>query len=309
MPSLVERANLRDRQKLEILERVAAGETVKAACARPGMPCPKSVDRWGRQDPGFRAALDVAMAKGDYALRLAFDPVKAEAVLARLRAGESLRKIELDPAAPSRRTLRYWQSISGAFCAEVHRLRRMRRAAHGARVGERRRELSMWDARLADRVLYQVGRGVALTQLRAVNPALPSAYTVRKWRRERPDFDFDLRANLAMGRSARLQAKRRARMEPVCWAIVQGASLNDLAGRDGFPHRTTLYGWVARDPEIAREVARACEERVHWYADQMLEIAERTGPVDPVEAGRRIKRVEARLGRLWQRPGKRWRDG
>ena len=54
-------------------------------------------------------------------------------------------------------------------------------------------------------------------------------------------------------------------------------------------------------------MSRACDERVHWYADQMLEIAQRMGPVDPAEAGRRIKRVEARLGRLWQRPGKRWR--
>jgi hypothetical protein len=308
MPSPADRAHLRARQQHEILARVTAGETVKAACARPGMPNAKSVDRWGRRDAGFRAALDVAFAKADYAARLAFDPVKGAAVLARLRAGESLRKIELDPAAPSRRTLRYWQSINGEFCEEVHRLRRLRRQAHEARFAETRRALTAWDPGLADRVLYQVGRGVALTRLRAVNPALPSAFAIRRWRRERPDFDFDLRANLKMGRSMRLRAKRRARMEPVCWAIVQGASLHDLAGRDGFPHRTTLYGWVARDPEIAREVARACDERVHWYADQMLEIAQRMGPVDPVEAGRRIKRVEARLGRLWQRPGKRWRS-
>lgn len=307
MPSPADRAQLRARQQLEILDRVTAGETLKVACGRAGMPRVGSVVRWGRRDAGFRAALDVAFAKADYAARLAFDPVKGAAVLTRLRAGESLRKIELDPAAPSRRTLRYWQSINGEFCEELHRLRRLKRQAHGARLGEQRRALTAWDPVLADRVLYQVGQGVALTRLRTVNPALPSAFAVRRWRRERPEFDYELRVNLKMGRLARMRARRRARMEPVCWAIVQGASLNGLAGRDGFPHRTTLYDWVARDREIAREVSRACDERVHWYADQMLEIAERMGPVDPAEAGRRIKRVEARLGRLWQRPGKRWR--
>lgn len=307
MPSPADLARTRARQQFEILERVAAGETLKAACAHPGMPRPESVVRWGIRDRAFRAALDVARAKGDYAARLAFDPVKAAAVLARLRAGESMRKIELDPAAPGRRMLRYWMATEGEFCAEVHRLRDLQRAARGARLGERRRARTAWDPKLADRVLYQVGLGVALTKLRAVNPALPSAFAIRRWRRERPDFDFDLRANLKMGRSMRRRAKRRARMEPVCWAIVQGASLNELAGQDGFPHRTTLYDWVRRDEAIAEAVSRACDERVHWYADQMLEVAERLGPLDPGEAGRRIKRIEARLGRLWQRPGKRWR--
>jgi hypothetical protein len=307
MPSPSDRAHVRARQQHEILARVGAGETVKDVCARAGAPSAKTVDRWGRGDAGFRAALDQAFARADYAARLAFDPVKGAAVLARLRAGETLRQIELDPAAPSRRTLRYWRLTDLEFGEAVERLRRMRRQARGARLGETRRALTAWNPRLADRVLYQVGQGVALTQLRSVNPALPSAFAVRRWRRERPEFDYELGVNLKMGRLARQRARRRARMEPVCLAIVQGASLNELAGRHGFPHRSTLYGWVARDPEIAREVGRACDERVHWYADQMLEIARRMEPLDVVEAGRRIKRVEARLGRLWQRPGKRWR--
>lgn len=304
----VDRAHLRARQQLEILERVTAGETLNEACARPETPLARTVSRWAGRDVEFRAALDTAFARGDFVRRLRFDPAVGAEVLARRRAGVTMRQIEQDPAMPSRRTLTYWMMTELEFGAAMREAGAAGRVAGWARLAERHAaRRPAWSATLADRVLFQVGQGVRLDELRRANPALPSARTIRRWRCERPEFDYELRVNLKMGRLARMRARRRARMEPVCWAIVQGASLNELAGRDGFPHRATLYDWVARDPEIAREVARACDERVHWYADQMLEIAERMGPLDPVEAGRRIKRVEARLGRLWQRPGKRWR--
>ena len=302
----------RARQQLEILERVTAGETVKAVCARAGMPLARTVSRWAGRDPEFGAALDVAFARGDYVRRLRFDPVLGAQVLARRRAGESRRQIERDPAMPRRHTLTYWMMTELEFGAAMREIGAAGRVAGWARVAERHRALRpAWDATLADRVLYQVGQGVRLDELKRVNPALPSACAIRRWRRERPEFDWELRVNMKAGRLARRRARGKARreaaLEPVCAAIVEGASLNQLDGRDGLPRKGTLYAWVAQDRDFAAEVARACDERVHWYADQMLQVAHRIGPLGVPEARRQIKRIEGRLGRLWQRPGKRWR--
>lgn len=302
----------RARQQLEILERVAAGETVKEACARPEMPLAQTVSRWAGRDAEFRAALDTAFARGDFARRLRFDPAVGAEVLARRRAGVSLRQVEQDPAMPSRRTLTYWMMTELEFGAAMRAVGAAGRVAGWARLAERHRAgRPAWDATLADRVLYQVGQGVRLDELRRVNPALPSGHAVRRWARERPEFDWELRVNMKAGRLARRRARGKARreavLEPLCAGIVEGASLNQLGGRDGLPGKGTLYAWVAQDRDFAAEVARACDERVHWYADQMLEVAHRIGPLGVPEARRRLKRIEGRLGRLWQRPGKRWR--
>lgn len=307
MPTLAELAHTRARQRLEILDRVSAGETLRAACARPGMPRPESVVRWGVRDPDFRAALDVAQARGDAVRRgLRFDWDGAEAVLARLRAGATLREVERDPGLPSRRTLRAWMAAQPGFQEEIERLRRGRLAARGERLGAARRGLAAWDERTADRVLFHVGQGVTLDGLRAADGALPSAWAVRRWARERPEFAHALKVNQKMGRLARGRARRRARIEGVCEAVAMGASLPEVMGRGGAPHRSTLYGWAARDKEIARALGQAADERTYFYADLMLDAAREVAPLDVKAARAEVKRIQARVGRLWQRPGSRW---
>ena len=75
--------------RLLVLERLAAGERLKDICRGDGMPCAESVTGWMRAGPGFAAAVAQARLRGDDARRR-FDPARAEAFLARARAGASI---------------------------------------------------------------------------------------------------------------------------------------------------------------------------------------------------------------------------
>jgi hypothetical protein len=57
---------------------------------------------------------------------------------------------------------------------------------------------------------------------------------------------------------------------------------------------------------VARDIAQACDHRQDWYADQLLEIADDADRLGVAEARRRMAPLERQLGRLTQRPGKRW---
>lgn len=308
MPSPAERQDLRDRQRLDVLARVAAGATIRDACAQPGAPSAKTVDKWRRADAAFGEALRIARAQGDHAARLVFDPAVAAVVLGRLRGGASMRAVERDPAMPSRRTLQRWMMTDLAFGEAVRDAAQARRRGLAERLGEvRRGRVVAWDAGLAERVLYLVGQGATIGGLRAADPAMPSARTVRGWRRARPDFDFDLGVNVAAGRVARGRARRRAWLEPLCAAIVEGASLSDLGAVEGLPHRGTLYAWVARDRVFAEAVARACAHRGDWYRDRMVQELDRMGVLGVSAARALLKPLSRRMGDLSRAPGRRWR--
>jgi len=288
----------------ELIARVAAGETVRAVCAEPHMPHEGSVCRWALSEPWFAEALANARRRATARRSYDFDDAKAQAFLARLRAGEAIRALQRDASMPGRRTLRYWRATQGEFASEVFRLVGFHRAERGRR--QLRSEPRDWDEAVADRVLLMIGRGHSGKRLGEVDPALPGYRVIRRWRRERPEFDAEVRVTQRMGRLARGWARRRAVLEPLLNGIVRGGSLNSLSGKNGLPCRATLYAWVRRDPAFAREVAQACDDREDWYTDQMQIIADEAGPISVADARRRVAPLSRRLGQLRGRPGKRW---
>jgi hypothetical protein len=76
------------------------------------------------------------------------------------------------------------------------------------------------------------------------------------------------------------------------------------------PAAGTLYRWVRDHPDFAAEVARACDLREDWYADQMAHVLER-GLGEPMkELRKRMAPFSRQLARLKNRPGtKRRRQG
>ncbi len=205
---------------------------------------------------------------------------------------------------PRPATLRYWRATQGEFGAEVNRLIDGRRTQLRRAMSDRRRV--SWDDAAADRVLRLVGRGHSYKRLRRLDPSLPGGWVIERWRRERPDFAFDLKVNSLAGRRARITARMAAVLDPLRDGIIQGGSLASLGGRHGLPVRNTLYRWVAGSPDFARQIAQACEHREDWYADQILMIGDDAHRLGATEARRRMAPLSRQAGRLKTRPGKRW---
>jgi hypothetical protein len=224
-------------------------------------------------------------------------------LLARLAAGEKLLSICRDPTMPSLLRLAYWRATQGEFGAECLRLINVHRAA---RLEAMRKPGRTWDPALADRVLLHVGRGHSYRRLRRLDANLPGGWVIDRWRREHPDFDADLRVNMAAGRRARAPARMAAALDTLRHGIIQGESLQSLAGRDGLPCRATLYNWTARSPDFAREIAQACDHREDWYTDQLQILADEAEHIGLAEARRRAAPIIRRLGQLRARPGKKW---
>ena len=308
-PSKLPNSRLRDspaQLKAEVLRRILQGQSLRATCAAPAMPRAITLYRWKARDAAFAAALEAAQRLGARRRALVFREDQARAFLVRLAAGERLGDISRDPAMPGSATVRRWRLSQGEFGAEVRRLikvrcaERLRAHRHGAVRLE-------WTEALADRALLWIGRGQRIDSLRQIDPALPSAWVLQRWRRERPDFDYAVRANIQVGRFKRVGPRMEAATQPLLDGIVQGGSINTLGGQDGLPGAKTLYRWLRRNPELADQVAQACEDREMWYMDDILDIVERVGPGDLALARRMIAPLTRRLGQLKNRPRQRWR--
>jgi terminase small subunit-like protein len=138
------------------------------------------------------------------------------------------------------------------------------------------------------------------------DPDLPSLTTLRDWRRAEPEFDGGLRFAMQVGRRARARARAVAWQETLTARIREGASLASLGREADTPSKATLYRWAGKHPEFAREIAQACDDRQHWYLDQIAEIAEAVTPGTVKETRQRMSPLTRRLGQLSQRPGKKW---
>src|SRR5687767_2898098 len=95
--------------KAEILRRVAAGETLKAVCAAPGMPRPRTVYGWTWTDASFDEGLAAAVRRGRWVRCHAFHEDQARAFLVRLAAGEPVTELVRDADMPNEKTLLYWR--------------------------------------------------------------------------------------------------------------------------------------------------------------------------------------------------------
>lgn len=281
--------------KTDVLARVAAGGVVTAVLAGLDLP-PWTASNWARRDPAFRAQLTLAVRAGR-SLRLeAYDPAAAQAFLARLGAGARVAELWGEPGMPSRRTYAAWRAHP-AFAEALARLRAGQRAALAERGRRGRRA---YDEAVATRIYVRLWRDGSLTRVLAADPDLPCAATVRRWRREVPAFEAQIRLAIGGWRPRRARARTRctpALTEAVAAAIVRGASLNSLGRRPDMPSVSTLYRWMRRHPEFAGVVRMAYDMREDDLGGELLRLARAT-PVGGVTATRRamgpIRRALAR---------------
>lgn len=288
------------RLKAEIVARVEAGERLKGVCASPGLPGVLTVRAWSRADPLFGEALAAARRRADWRRLWVVDEVVAAAFLARARAGEPIRSLLGRPGMPSQTAYRRWKRVSPDFAAATS-VFLPRRDAHTRRLGlASRRD---FDQAVADRIIVRFNKSeVGIKALLKGDPDLPSREVVARWRREQPEFDAVLKTMIA--------AKRRmgrpvpeAVIEDVVGHIVEGGSFASYARQPGGPSFNTLRGWM-RDPAFAAEVARACDWREDWFADQILAIAMEGSPQTLGARKRAIGELKRQVVRLRHRPAK-----
>lgn len=292
--------------KALIVARVAKGETVAGICDEAGMPCAESVQVWRQVDASFREALGEARRRGDWLRRLAFDEGVAEAFLVRVRAGERINDLLDKPGMPTQRAYAHWRRTQGAFQAELWRLRGVRYARHSGTTHSRWRA---FDPAVADAMLVRVARGEPWRRMLETDPSMPSRVVVYRWRREEPEWERALQIAFDVGRRVRRAAEARARCSPeivdeIGSRIVVGDSLRSVAAEDpSMPCARTLYAWVARYPDFAREIERACEIREWGLNDQMVDIAQRNGPFRLAATKREAAPLQLRVNQLSKRPG------
>jgi hypothetical protein len=295
------------RLKLDVLDRIDAGEQLMTICADPAMPSYGSVYAWARADPAFATALADARRRADHIRRLSFDEGKARAIVARVAAGEKLVSVLRDPGMPSRLVCAHWRATQAHFAEELWRLHGLRRQEGARRMKAR---LRPFDQDLADRIMIRVARGEALERVLTSDPALPGRPVHTRWRRERPDYDRLVRLAIGMGQRRQGGARRRLTpelTEAILGGIVEGESLASLGRRPDMPCAGTLYGWVARDREFAGEVAQACDHREDWYEDQFLMLMDAAGPATIEALRQRMAPLRGRHARLQNRPGRKSR--
>jgi hypothetical protein len=274
------------------------------------MPDPASIQVWRRADAGFAAELAAARRKGDWARRYAFDEAVAGAFLARVAAGARIRDLLAKPGMPSQGAFRYWSRTQVGFQAELARLRAVSYARR-----KRPRPYRHFDPATADRMLVRVAKGEPWRRMLETDPTMPCRVVVYRWRAEEREWDAALKIAFKVGRLARERARSRARCsrqitDEVTDRIVVGGSLRSLARDADMPSAGTLYKWVARFPDFAAEVARACEIREWGLNDRMLDICHRNGPFGLAATKREAAPLQLRVNQLAKRPGwKRAREG
>ncbi|HEY8003669.1 MAG TPA: hypothetical protein VIE16_05540 [Phenylobacterium sp.] len=267
----------------EIAARVDAGETVRAVCASPGMPTEQTVRNWAKGDAAFGEALAAARRRAHWRRLWAFDEAKAEAFLARARAGERIRDLLGQPGMPTRGQYHRWRTAQAPFAEATFALRQRSNTLLGDQGRARWRA---FDQALADRIIVRMHKGVRLEDVLAADPELPCWDTLARWRRGQPEFDGVLRRIIAAQR-AMMEPVDELLVEDVCGHIVEGGSLLSYSRLPGGPSFGTLRRWM-RDPNFAARVAKACDVREEMIDVQIWLAAERTPPGTLQEMNRSI---------------------
>lgn len=293
----------RERRKALVLERVRAGATVEAACVLPETAPAWTVRRWARNDPAFRAELDAAIARGRWRRLYAYDEAKAEAFLARARAGEPVNSLVGTPGMPGWKTYRHWKAVYAPFAEAVFALRQRRDTGLAAR---NRAKTRPFDAAAAERIVVRMHGQGRLADVLEGEAALPCREVVRRWRRETPGFG----AVIAMQQAAWRRKRWAARLyddeivEAVLDHVRMGGSLASAGAVPGLPCRMTLYAWRKARPDFAAAVAEAMTLRERWYAMQIEDLMEAAwDPARRRAALAQARALKARLGRIRPRRG------
>jgi hypothetical protein len=299
--------------KAEIVRRVRVGETLRAIGAEAGMPTEGTVLAWARADPPFRWELSDAMRRGAYRRVQAYDEVKAQAMLARLRAGETIHQVVGQPGMPSWASYRHWRRTEPPFLEAVEVLKAARRQTWSV---THRRPRRTYTRALADKVLAKLWMGVPAKALHAADPSLPGYKAFLRWRREEPAFDRLVAPLLAAWRTKRpgwdaARSLTPEMTEAVCERIVTGGTFRSIGDEAGMPGRAALRSWMRSRPDFAAEVKEACDWRAQWIEGHIDEIENEMAPGMTLAEMKAIRRRSApyrrQLGKLKRPPG--WRRG
>lgn len=68
--------------------------------------------------------------------------------------------------------------------------------------------------------------------------------------------------------------------ERIFEAISSGRTINNIAGREGFPARGTIYAWMRENEEFSNTITRAREISADAFAEQAIEMADDTSKDD-----------------------------
>lgn len=165
------------------LLRVRRGEPVRRLVRAPGMPNRERLTRWKAERPDFAAAL-AAAARFSREIRdrawTRYDPAAAEAVIARVNAGEPMAQVCADPDLPGETALRRWRAREPDF---ARALAAAQRAGHRRRMAGRRRLTPI----LRTAIVARLSNGESLRQV-SMAPGMPHYTTLMAWRRTDPAF-------------------------------------------------------------------------------------------------------------------------
>ena len=236
-----------------------------------------------------------------------FDPVRAEALLARVAAGAPVRGLLARAGMPSQREYAEWKAARRFVQGRVDRLAAAQAAGRWARRRARGHpRYRPFDAAVGDRLYVRLWMGGAsLREILRSDPAFPSRMVLARWRREQPEFDAMLTSVIGAWRRKRgVRGHYSPELaEAVVVGIIEGGSLRSLGRDPDLPCARTLYNWVRTRPDFAGEVARACEDREEVYREQMYLIAMQAHVTGARAAKRAMAPLSKQVTRLRKRPG------
>jgi hypothetical protein len=288
------------RRIVETLERGSA--TLREMETWPGWPSRQTVRRWAAEDPLFDGRLKAALAwrrglKRELSAGPSFNAPVAEEMLRRVRLGDAVRVLVRTPLMPDRDQLNRWKRERPDFAAGLAAAAAFSRSLRTPRCRR-------FDPEAADRIIVRLSKGETLAEVLA-DPELPGITNLRRWRRQRPDFDHAVKMAHLAGHRRRM--RRRWRLTPklrerILFGLVRGASLSAVCRGRGMPHRVTVQDWLRRDADFARDVGWARREGVITLGDQACEIAEAATEATVADARRAVGELYKRVGRMAPRP-------
>ena len=186
-----------------------------------------------------------------------------QAILARLREGETIRQVCADPEMPSMATLHRWRHMHPAFGAAYEQMRDESseyRRMHGRLARERAVERR--------RIEHKIGR----VRTRIERPGLRGSYDT-------------------------------AWAKAFCARVAKGQAVYRICAEPGMPSCKAVYGWLKRRPEFEAMYVAAKREGIAWLEFQAEMAAERALDDAITHGGfqaikRKVAKIEGRIGRL-----------
>lgn len=243
-------------------------------------------------DPGCRCSRYVPVCATFAGMVRAFAETKPELrgeVLARVAAGETLKRVCAAPGMPAYVTVQSWRRREPAF-AEALRVARLQAAARGRLA---------YDAAKAREIVAALAAGATIKEVLR-RPGMPSWTVYAHWRQTQAELQEQVwrldKVKLdkwrAAGRAARARgpAYDPALAERVLAHLARGRPLRAIRAADPghpdfeLPSRAVIYRWRAEQPQFDAAVRTVLAPVARWRGRR------RGGPDDAL-AGTICKRI------------------